>query len=127
MPKRSRKTRAARRPVTRKESQPPSQIKIGYQDFNLIMEDASHDNRGHFGLTHLVKSNIHVVRTGNKIEDVNTLIHEILHATCYTQGIKMTHEEEEFVVNSLANGLVGVIRENPFLVEYILDQLGMIK
>lgn len=126
MSKRSRKARPSSSAV-KKATVPPTHIKVGYQDFALLFEDASHDNRNHFGLTHLIKSNIRVVRTGNKIEDVNTLIHEVLHATVYTQGIKMSHEEEEFVVNSLANGLVGVIRENPLLIEYILDQLDMIK
>jgi Zn-dependent peptidase ImmA (M78 family) len=120
-------TRRTKKEPVKKDTVPPRALKIGYQDFALLFEDASHDNRTHFGLTNLLKSSIHVVRTGNKVEDINTLIHEILHACVYTQGIKLSHDEEELVVNSLSNGLVGVIRENPLLIEYILDQLGMLK
>lgn len=118
--------RKPKKSVVTKKIEPPEYVKVGYQDFKLIFEPFSVDNAGHYGLTHKVKSYITVTQMGNPVEQVNTLIHECLHAICHTQGIKLDNDTEEMVVNNMANGLVGLIRENPKLIHYLLDQLEMI-
>lgn len=109
-----------------KKVAPPSVVKIGYQDFTLLFEELNIDNASQYGITHTVHSNIRVTNMGNAIEKVNTLIHELLHAVFHTQGIKLEGDAEERIVNSTANGLTALIRDNPKLVHYILDQLEMI-
>lgn len=109
------------------KSQAPAFIRIGYQDYTLKMQPYSLETTGEYGHTNRVNSVISVNQMGNQVEQVNTLIHECLHAIYHTQGIKTDVDTEELVVNSLANGLVQMIRDNPQLIEYILDQLGMLK
>lgn len=109
------------------KSKAPETIRIGYQDFTLRMQPYSIETAGEYGHTHKVNSVISVNLMGNSIEQVNTLIHECLHAIYHTQGIKTDGDVEELVVNSLANGLVQMIRDNPQLIEYILSELGMLK
>ena len=122
MPSKKRTTK--KKPV--KKVTPPSVVKIGYQDFALLFEELNVDNAGHYGITHTVHSNIRVTNMGNAVEKINTLIHELLHAVFHTQGIKLDRDTEETVVNSTANGLTALIRDNPRLIHYILDQLEMI-
>lgn len=49
-----------------------------------------------------------------------TTIHELLHAIRHEQGREYMNEVEEDFVNSLANGLLEVLQQNPRLVAYLL-------
>lgn len=50
----------------------------------------------------------------------DTLLHEVMHAVLRQQGRKYTPKEEEYVT-ALATGLLGVLRTNPKLAEYLLS------
>jgi len=55
-------------------------------------------------------------------EQVATLIHESLHAIFYTYGMREIiddEEKEEYIVNTISNGLMQVIKDNPKLIELI--------
>jgi Zn-dependent peptidase ImmA (M78 family) len=51
---------------------------------------------------------------------VNILIHELLHALYERYGLE-DGEKEEAVVESLANGLSALFKDNPKLVDYIKE------
>ena len=45
----------------------------------------------------------------------STLVHEVLHAICDERAVKLTEEQ----VETLANGMTQVLRDNPDLVEFV--------
>lgn len=97
----------------------PKSIRIGYQDIKILEVDAIDDTQGSYNNTdHEIK-----IRSGMKAnERINTVIHECLHAIVYTYGLKKGFkgdDEEENLVNTLANGLTEVFVRNKELVEFI--------
>jgi hypothetical protein len=50
------------------------------------------------------------------------LLHEILHACFVDSSYEMTYEEEERVVATLTNPLLSVLRDNPDVVRYLLEE-----
>lgn len=109
-----------------KQVQLPPFIRVGYQDFVVTRsKDATHTDRAH-GYTRKDDAHIHINIHSNKVNNANTLLHEVLHAVVYTQGMDLSDDMEETVVNALSNGLTQVIRDNPQFIHYILDQLEMI-
>lgn len=58
---------------------------------------------------------------------VETLIHEILHAIAYSSnvfhGVENKFAHEEHVVDTFANGVTLVLKDNPALVNYIKEIL----
>ena len=60
------------------------------------------------------------------IQGVNTLLHEILHGIVYQYGMVQTMEKfdkEEKIVNTLTNGIMNVFVDNPWLMDYIKEQI----
>lgn len=108
------------------ESPLPSSIRIGYLDFTVTHNNSPTHSDSALGYTRKDAGHIHINEHQSKVNKVNTVIHEVLHAIVHTQGIPINDELEEQVVNALANGLTQVIRDNPHLMQYILEQLEMI-
>lgn len=52
------------------------------------------------------------------VEELDTVIHEILHAIWYQMSIGEGPMEEEPIVRRTANGLLQVILDNPALLKY---------
>lgn len=95
-----------------------AKLKIGYRDFTLRF--LKKINKGEeLGLCTYpskrvkCKGQISIAKGMDDAEKANTILHEILHAICYTQGLDLPVAEEERVVNSLSNGLIAFIRDNP--------------
>ena len=57
------------------------------------------------------------------VANVDTLIHEILHAIWYEYQMCEEGEEEEICVGKLASGLTKVMARNPVLLDWIKEQL----
>lgn len=57
------------------------------------------------------KGRIEIKRKQGDIAD--TIIHEVLHAICDDQKLKLADDEEERIVTALANGLTRFLRDNP--------------
>lgn len=57
------------------------------------------------------------------VANVDTLIHEILHALWYEYQMCEDGEEEETCVGKLASGLTKVMKRNPALLDWIKEQL----
>jgi len=105
-------------PPTHKEYILPTVIKLGYQDIKITEEDLV-DAQGCYQAE---QSKIRIKEDMDKREQMNTLLHELLHAIVYVYGLKKdfkTDEEEEKIVNLLANGLTEVLVRNKDLVMFI--------
>ena len=100
----------------------PKTIKIGYTDYELeIWPDtfaSTEKAQGEF-----FEEDEKIGLKGSALKSsrgVNTLIHEILHALIYQYGLAEDVKDiEEKVVNTTANGLSAVFKDNPWLTDYI--------
>lgn len=59
------------------------------------------------------------IRESNPVLEVDTFIHEILHALEYKMGL----EHNEHYVNRFAAGLTQVLKDNPTVLRYITERL----
>jgi hypothetical protein len=101
----------------------PSTVKIGYQDYQIkLIDPAAVD---FCGMTDKHEAVIYLTCKGNSIEQSNTLLHECLHGVVHSQGIQLEDKVEEMIVNSMSNGLTQLLRDNPGLVKFLLDKLGV--
>lgn len=68
--------------------------------------------------------NMHQIITidGNQslVEEADTVLHEALHAICYTMKLVFPIEEEA-VVSALASGLNGVLQDNPEFALWLIE------
>lgn len=55
------------------------------------------------------------------VEEVDTVLHEVLHAIFYTMKIGLDMDTEEKVVSALATGLVGVLQDNPEFSKWLIE------
>ena len=94
----------------------PKTIKIGYTDYELeIWPDT-------FASTEKAQGEFFEEDEKLSSRGVNTLIHEILHALIYQYGLAEDVKDiEEKVVNTTANGLSAVFKDNPWLIDYIKE------
>jgi hypothetical protein len=108
-------------------------IKVGYSDVKIEYLDPKTNLkwcRDHHGEFVPETSVIKLAKDQRPSEELNTLIHEILHAITYIYGLnndagpfKKTQVEEQ-VVAVMANGLQQILRDNPHLLAYVNKQLG---
>jgi hypothetical protein len=62
------------------------------------------------------------IQTGNALgQEQDTVLHEVLHAVDYAMQTKMNERQ----IAAIATGLLSVLKENPSLVEYLLDSSSM--
>lgn len=104
--------------LTHKEYILPSVIKLGYQDIKIIEDDLVEAQ----GCYQPDQSKIRIKDGLEGREQLNTILHEVLHAIIYTYGLKKdfkTDEEEEKIVNALGNGLTEALVRNRGLAEFI--------
>ena len=106
----------------------PDKIRIGYQDVRVMITDsmterALEDSNGFY---HSKRSEIVIAREQDTREIVNTVIHECLHAIFFTYGMREIvddKEKEEYIVNTLGNGLTQIFLENPDFLEWVRSNL----
>lgn len=102
----------------------PKSIRIGYQTYALkeVTAFSTSDQAGQFNSA---DATIEWKNRGNATDIANTLIHESLHACFYTHGLceGLNHTEEERIVNTLANALTGWMKDNPQLINCIMERL----
>lgn len=65
------------------------------------------------------RGEIQIKREQGDIAD--TIIHEVLHAICHDQKLKLEDEEEERIVLALATGLTKFFRDNPHFTENLMS------
>lgn len=101
----------------------PTTVKIGYKDFTIRMASNLPDCVGDctFPASDHLKGKIRIQRGMAGVEKANTVLHEILHAICYTQGLQLSEKTEERVVFAMTNGLIQFIRDNPRFALRLID------
>tara|TARA_E500000081_G_scaffold2235_1_gene2393 strand:- start:460 stop:774 length:315 start_codon:yes stop_codon:yes gene_type:complete len=99
-------------------------LKIGYESYDIDWWTAtnatSNEASGEF-FAKEKKIGVDARESGAQL--VNTLLHEALHGVVYHQGLKLGDEQEELIVNSMANGLTSILVDNPGFVAWIKEQL----
>jgi hypothetical protein len=53
------------------------------------------------------------------VEELDTVIHEVIHMVMNYMGIMMGQVDEEMITHRMASGLTAVLVENPHVAEYI--------
>jgi len=110
----------------------PTVVKVGYRDIAIewITPDFKTDTLTDcFGWYLAREGKIQIQHSIGGQEKANTVLHEILHACVYGSGLNQANgplkedDAEELVVNQLTNYLMGTFRDNPWLLEYIKDNM----
>lgn len=106
----------------------PQYIKIGYADFEIVGlthdQAALRDPAGICGQIHPDKHIIDYDESLNQVALANTLLHECMHGIVDMQGLTFRREEEEEnIVNALANGMSALIRDNPDFIKFLVKSL----
>lgn len=101
-------------------------IRVGYKDFKIKFIEDLNDRAEAVGMCFKQKGIIEIEKSLIAVEMANTLMHEVLHAIHYVHGLsEMGQDEnsEERIVNSLANGLTQVFRDNPEFTSLVMSKL----
>jgi hypothetical protein len=108
-------------------------IKVGYSDVKIQYVGKKEDSKwckDHHGEFVPETSVIKLAKEQRPSEELNTLIHEILHAITYIYGLNndagplKKSQVEEQVVAVMANGIQQIIRDNPSFLAYVNKQIG---
>lgn len=103
----------------------PHKVKVGYREYTIQPMFPSEGGDTHLGLHYgnwgVITINYSANPNFPDKEIINTIIHELLHAVLSVQG--HTFKNEEKVVDSIANGLMLLIEDNPHLFEWLIEQL----
>jgi hypothetical protein len=107
-------------------------IKIGYADVKirfLNKKESPKWCKDHFGEYDSNKSEMLINSNLTKIEEANTFLHELLHASFWISGLSTEggvlepKKREEIVVHALANNLAQVFRDNKWILPYLKTNL----
>ena len=88
-----------------------NKIKIGYKTYDIIYDNKYLDEKELTGEIDYYNKKIIVRDDRDKVEFLNTFLHEILHGIFYHSGDKNLKEDES-LINCIANGLTQVIVDN---------------
>lgn len=98
----------------------PKSVRIGYETYRIEEMPLDVKNEGDFGCgDQLIR-----VKTKDRSARfvANTLLHEIMHGVFYHAGLHnmLSRSKEEMIVNSFANGIIQVFRDNPSFVRLLV-------
>ena len=108
-------------------------IRIGYSTLTIkkqrgqFTKDNMTDNYGQYSPR---ESLIEIQPDLLDVDEANTLLHEILHASIWVSSLNQigqpleTTKDEELVVNNLSNNLIQVFIDNKWLLSYLTDKLN---
>jgi len=111
----------------------PRSVKIGYRDIEIQYVKPDFKTEEMTDCYGQYKSRFGVIQIQPDIcgqESANTMLHEILHACCYGSGLNQAksvlkeEDDEEIVVNQLTNYLMGAFRDNPWLLDFIKNNMN---
>ena len=107
-------------------------IKVGYQDIELqvttpdFKKDVLTDCYGQY----IQRENVIQIQSDlTKLDEVNTVLHELFHAIAYISGetgdggVLQGDSKEERLINSFTNYFVQVLRDNKWLLPYLQKNL----
>jgi Zn-dependent peptidase ImmA (M78 family) len=94
----------------------PAKIRIIGTDYQFVWSEVLHNAAG---LCDAAKEKIFILNGQTPTEEVDTVLHEVMHAIEHKMGLD--HNEE--YIRRLATGLVAVFKDNPQFVTYVLAKL----
>ena len=104
----------------------PEKVKVGPFEWTVRMESLNTSldraaNGFNYGAT--VKSQLEIqLAIGQAPGNLrDTLLHEVLHACWHTASLSSSAADEEEVCSRLSTVLLSVLRENPQLVEFLVE------
>jgi len=107
-------------------------LRIGYSTISIkkqagqFTKDNMTDNYGQYLPR---ESKIEIQPDLTNVDEANTLIHEILHASVWVSSLSQTGQplerskDEELVINNLTNNLTQVFIDNKWLLPYLTEKL----
>jgi hypothetical protein len=99
----------------------PSRVKVGVHEFRILRPAAPKRNAEELlGWCDTEKLTIEVKRGMEKSKAQETLLHELCHTT--TENADVSYEQEEKLVNAIAEGLLRIFKDNPGLVAYLTER-----
>jgi len=120
------------KPITVEVVGLPNNVRIGYKDVKIkyVRPDYKKwEMTDCFGEYDYRQNIIQVQHDLCGQEMANTIFHEIMHAAVQVSGLNQEKaplekpEDEEAVVNQLTNVMMGVFRDNEWMVDMLKDQL----
>lgn len=96
----------------------PTKLKVNGRKFKVKFRAAVRMPEA-LGLFHSTKHLIEIREDQSPVELRDTVLHELLHALLHSQGREYGGEVEEVYVRAIATGLIGVLRDNPELVQWL--------
>lgn len=107
-------------------------LRVGYSTITIKKQAAefTKDNMGdNYGQYSPKKNLIEIQPDLSDVDEANTLLHEILHASVWVCSLCQSgqpleeRKNEELVINSLTNNLVQVFIDNKWLLPYLANKL----
>ena len=120
------------KPITVETTGLPNNVRVGYKDIKIKYvrpEYKKWQMTDCFGEYDYRQNTISIQHDLCGQERANTIIHEIMHAAVQVAGLNQEKaalekdEHEEAVVNQLTNVMMGVFRDNPWIVEMLKNDL----
>jgi hypothetical protein len=114
-----------KKPVRRRKRKDFPKIQLGYMEIEVQLSDQIRDG-GKLGLWDAHRGIITISTSLEGYEFINTLIHEIFHAMYYIGYIRDDGEggvSEERTVSVLSNLQTELMRRNPWLIEWMMEQM----
>lgn len=114
----------------------PKMVKVGYRDIEIhyVQPEFKTDNMTESYGEYRPREGVILLQhdlCGQEL--TNTLWHEIKHAAVYVSGLNQANgplkedDHEEIVVNNLSNFELGVFRDNPWLLDFIKNNMNKSK
>lgn len=98
-------------------SSPNVVIKLGYRTWRLLLTDTPDE-----GTVEYANHTVYIKPGRPPVEEMNTLIHELLHVVVHDRALMPgdLEEHEEKLVTGMANGLTELLLRNPVLRDILL-------
>lgn len=96
---------------------PPKHVQVGPHRYRVHLIDAALPDAGCDGICSKDRLSIAVYREQGSTKVADTLLHELVHALL--APVKLEDDVEEAVALALGPGLLGLMRDNPRLVDWV--------
>lgn len=97
----------------------PSGVRIGYRHYRVVgIGGADRDDLGFHGVHAHGSGLIRVCEDDDPEKRANTLLHEVFHGL-FSVGVYGRGDDEELIVERVANGVSQLWQDNPELIAYL--------
>jgi len=101
----------------------PKKIKINETDYKVISRAKSWGaSKEALGQITYHKQLIEITKGQNASDYLDTVIHEVMHGIIEEYEVSMDRRREEKFVTQISNNLTDVLKKNPKLLEWIIEQ-----